>query len=77
MVHLLTAYKYDPKASVAFLVGNIVPDIISEWQEKDRIHLRDGPDRLCTLKELAETKNMRNDFEKGIIILFMKGNELL
>lgn len=68
MVHLLTAYKYDPKATVAFLIGNIVPDIITEWKEKDRTHLRDRPDRLCALKELAATMNMQDDFEKGIIL---------
>jgi len=31
MVHLLTAYKYDPNASVLFWVSNIAPDCVQEW----------------------------------------------
>lgn len=53
MVHLLTAYKLNPVASITFLIGNIVPDIVNEWKENDRIHLRDMSDRRGALEELV------------------------
>ena len=68
MIHLLAAYKYDPKSSVAFFIGNIVPDIISEWKEKDRSHFRDRKDRLNALKELANTININDDFNRGVLL---------
>ena len=67
MVHLLAAYKYDPKASTPFLIGSIVPDIIKGWEEKDRNHLRDREDRQGTLCELAHTMDLQYDFQKGIL----------
>jgi len=42
MIHLLTAYKYNPKASTAFWIGNIAPDSVSERNEKDKSHFREG-----------------------------------
>ena len=68
MVHLLTAYKFNPDASTTFLVGNIVPDIVNEWKEKDRLHLRDRLDRIGALEELACTMNLHDDFDLGILL---------
>ena len=68
MVHLLTAYKYNQDSSTAFLIGNIAPDIIQGWKEKDRDHLRDRPDRLKALEELTGTMNLEDDFELGIVL---------
>jgi|LSQX01.3.fsa_nt_gb hypothetical protein len=68
MVHLITAYKYNKDVSMTFLVGNIVPDIVKEWKEKDRIHLRDREDRLFALEELAGTLNLQDDFKLGILL---------
>jgi hypothetical protein len=67
MIHLLAAYKYDPNSSGLFWVGNIAPDCISGWKEKDRLHLRDCKDRLNALGELALKEDLHNDFNKGII----------
>lgn len=67
MVHLLAAYKYNPEASMEFLIGNIVPDIIKGWKEKDRNHLRDREDRPGALRELASTLDLQDDYDKGIL----------
>ena len=67
MVHLLAAYKYNSEASIEFLIGNIVPDIIKGWKEKDRNHLRDREDRLEALTELADTMDLRDDYNRGIL----------
>jgi len=68
MIHLLTAYKYDSNASVAFWIGNIAPDSVSGWKEKDKTHFRDRPDRLNALRELACKMNLHDDFSKGILL---------
>ncbi|HEY5584921.1 MAG TPA: hypothetical protein VIK78_10570 [Ruminiclostridium sp.] len=68
MIHLLTAYKYNPNASVAFWIGNIAPDSVSDWKEKDKTHFRDRLDRLDALRELAFTMNLCDDFSKGILL---------
>ncbi|HZK34955.1 MAG TPA: hypothetical protein VFD33_06570, partial [Bacillota bacterium] len=68
MVHLLTAYKYNKKSSTAFFVGNIAPDSISTWKEKDKSHLRGRPDRLQALIKLAEGYQDQSDLDKGILL---------
>lgn len=68
MIHLLTAYKYNPNSSGLFWVGNIAPDCISGWREKDRLHLRDRTDRLNALRELALNVNLHDDMSRGIIL---------
>lgn len=68
MIHLLTAYKYNPNASAAFWIGNIAPDSVSEREEKDKTHLRDKPERFNSLRELALTMNLHDDFSKGILL---------
>jgi hypothetical protein len=68
MIHLLTAYKYNPNASVLFWIGNIAPDSVSDWKEKDKTHFRDKSYRLNALREFAFTMNLSDDFSKGILI---------
>lgn len=68
MIHLLAAYKYDSKLPVKFLVGNLIPDSISEWKAKDRAHLRDKEDRYRALKELAASLDVKNDLHVGILL---------
>lgn len=68
MIHLLTAHKYHPEASVLFRIGNIAPDSVSEREEKDKTHLRNRPDRLNALRELALTMDLSDDFSKGILL---------
>lgn len=67
MVHLLAAYKYNPNASKEFLIGNIAPDVIKGWKEKDRNHLRDREDRLGALRELAYRMDLQDDYSMGIL----------
>lgn len=68
MIHLLTAYKYHPNAPVLFYLGNIVPDSVDDWKEKDKTHFRDQTDRLCALRGLAINMDLRDDFSKGILL---------
>lgn len=68
MIHLLTAYKFNPKASVAFWIGNIVPDSVSDRIEKDKTHFRDNPDRLNALKNLANMMNLSDELNQGILL---------
>jgi hypothetical protein len=68
MIHLLTAYKYNSKASASFFLGNIVPDTVSDWKEKDKTHFRDRPDRLAALRELAVSIDLSNELNHGILL---------
>lgn len=70
MIHLLTAKKYDENSSILFYIGNLAPDCISEWKEKDHSHLRDleKNQRLCALTNLAKSLDSGNDFIKGILM---------
>jgi len=68
MIHLLTAYKYNPNASAAFWVGNVAPDSIYERKEKDKSHLRDRPDRAKALEEFALSMDLKDDLNQGIIM---------
>jgi len=68
MVHLLTARKFSSNPSVAFMVGNVAPDSVHGWKEKDESHFRDRPDRLSALRELATSADISSDFSKGVIL---------
>ena len=58
----IMAYKYD-QIIVVFFIGNIVPDIISEWKEKIEVILEIERQAWC-LKELANTININDDFNR-------------
>jgi hypothetical protein len=64
----MTAYKYNPNSGGLFWIGNIAPDCISGWKEKDRLHLRDREDRLNALGEMALTADLHDDLSRGIIL---------
>jgi hypothetical protein len=68
MIHLLAAYKYNPKANVEFWIGNVAPDSVSEWKAKDKTHFRDREDRKEALKELAATMNLNSEINQGILL---------
>ena len=68
MIHLLTAYKYNPNASADFWIGNIAPDLVSDRIEKDKTHFRDKTERLAALRELALKMNLCDDFSKGVLL---------
>jgi hypothetical protein len=68
MIHLLTAYKYNPNGSAQFWIGSVAPDLISERTEKDKTHFRDRLDRPSALMDLAQTMDLNNDLNKGILL---------
>lgn len=75
MIHLLTAYKYDPKSSVMFLLGNLIPDSVSEWKAKDIIHFRDKEDRIGALREFANSLDLKNKLNLGILLHLFLDNK--
>jgi hypothetical protein len=68
MIHLLTANKYNPEATVPFWIGNIAPDSVSEREEKDKTHFRDRTDRIDALRELAQNIDLQDDFSRGLLM---------
>lgn len=68
MIHLLTAYKYNPDATVDFWLGNIAPDSVGRREEKDITHFRDRSDRLAALQNLASEIDLQDEFSKGILL---------
>lgn len=35
MIHLLMAYKVKPNGSTLFYIGNLAPDAVTNWKDKD------------------------------------------
>lgn len=68
MVHLITAYKYNPNLSAEFWVGNIAPDSIVDWKERDKFHLRNEHDRQIALIEFAKSVEKDDWFSEGILL---------
>ena len=68
MVHLKIAYEYNPTASPEFWVGNLAPDSIGVWKEKDRFHLRDIVNREQALRALADTMPNGDLFLEGMLL---------
>jgi hypothetical protein len=68
MVHLMTAYKYNPNLSAEFWVGNIAPDSIVDWKERDKFHLRNEHDRQMALIEFAKSIDKDDWFSEGILL---------
>ena len=67
MIHLTAARAYDANAPVEFYIGNLAPDCINEWKKKDRLHLRDRPDRSEALYAYARGIDLSNVYLKGIV----------
>ncbi|MEJ6951793.1 hypothetical protein [Natronospora cellulosivora (SeqCode)] len=68
MIHLLTAKKYASDASIEFYIGNLAPDAINEWKEKEIMHFRDKEERLKELQEFAGRIDLKDDLSKGILL---------
>lgn len=68
MIHLLLANKVDPTGSVFFYLGNIAPDAVVDWNEKEITHFRNLPDREIALKDLAVKTCPTDDFAKGVLL---------
>jgi len=68
VIHLLVAKKINPIADIAFYIGNIAPDAVSDEQKKNIIHLRNVPDREIALKDYILKVNNKNEYIKGIIL---------
>lgn len=66
MVHLMAAYKYRPDSLAEFWVGNIAPDCIEDWKERDKFHFRDISDKEKALRDFS--KSYSNDlFSEGML----------
>ncbi len=69
-IHLLAAYKYNPRGSTEFFVGSLAPDAVSDRADKDRTHMRDIPvsERPAALAALALRLDLSRDLEFGILL---------
>jgi len=68
MIHLLIARKVNPKGSILFYIGNIAPDTVTTWKEKDITHFRNLPDRSQALAALAQQTLPSDDFAEGVLL---------
>ena len=66
MIHIIVANKVNPKGSALFYLGNIAPDAVVDWHDKDITHFRDMKDRRPALESLA--KETVGDFAEGILL---------
>lgn len=66
MVHLLAAERVNPRGSALFLLGNIAPDAVADWHDKDITHFRNLADRRPALKALAH--ETAGDFAEGVLL---------
>ena len=66
MIHLIVANRVNPEGSALFYLGNIAPDAIVNWHDKDPAHLRDLENRQPALNALA--KKTVGDFAEGILL---------
>lgn len=68
MVHLMAAYAYNPAAPAEFWVGNIAPDSISDWKEKDIFHLRNATEKEQAFNDLAHATDSNDLFAEGMLL---------
>lgn len=68
MVHLQCAKKYDADAPILFYTGNIAPDLLDTREAKDKTHFRGVPERFDALHHFAQTLNLSDPFQKGILM---------
>ena len=66
MIHLLVANKVNPRGSTLFYLGNIAPDAVVGWHDKDITHFRNLDDRQPSLISLAN--DTISDFDEGILL---------
>jgi hypothetical protein len=68
MIHLLTAHKVDPNGCLLFLMGNVAPDAVVNWQEKEVKHFRNSLNRSQALINLAGNTEKCDDFAEGMLL---------
>lgn len=68
MIHLLMACKINPTGSALFYIGNIAPDAVTNWKEKEIAHFRNLKDRNQALAALALHTPPSDDFAEGILL---------
>ena len=66
MIHLIVAKKVRPEGSALFCLGNLAPDAVVDWRNKDATHFRDLEDRQYALVSLA--KNTFGEFAEGLLL---------
>ena len=66
MIHLFAAKKVHPDGSTLFYIGNLAPDAVIDWHDKDIVHFRNVEDRQSALISLA--KDTSGDFAEGILL---------
>ena len=68
MVHIECAKKYDANAPILFYTGNIAPDLLGTREAKDKTHFRGISDRFGALMRFAETLDLSDPFQKGVLM---------
>jgi len=68
MIHLHMAHKINSQGSTLFYIGNLAPDAVTNWKEKDITHFRNLPDRSEALAALARQTSSSDDFAEGILL---------
>ena len=66
-IHLYTASLLEPNGSDSFFIGNIAPDSVQVWQDKEHRHLRDRTDREAALNELWDNYYYADDYSRGAV----------
>jgi len=62
------AHKINPKGSTLFYIGNLAPDAVTNWKEKDTTHFRNLPDRSQALAAIALQTPPSDNFAEGILL---------
>ena len=68
MVHLMTAYEYRPDSPAEFWVGNLAPDCIDDWKERDDFHLRTAQNKEQAFIDFAKNINKDDLFSEGMLL---------
>lgn len=66
MLHLMFANEVRPNGRPLFFLGNIAPDAVSEWTNKDRTHFRNLDNREPALRALAY--KAEGEFAEGVLL---------
>lgn len=68
MIHLLMAHKINPNGSTLYYAGNLAPDAVANWKDKDITHFRNLQDRYEALAALALQTPPTDDFAQGVLL---------
>jgi len=68
MIHLLMAHKVRPEGSILFYIGNIAPNAVADWENKEITHFRNLHDRSEALANLARQTSPSDDFAEGVLL---------